>query len=78
MHLAEKLDAITREDACVIANTFRPHSSTRLLELLENERITVIPATLMRCWRREDFARPGPWLRLGVDDVWVYEKTAQK
>ncbi|MEI6536123.1 MAG: hypothetical protein WCN98_12320, partial [Verrucomicrobiaceae bacterium] len=32
-HLVERLDAITTDDATVIINTYRPHSSTRILEL---------------------------------------------
>ncbi len=32
-HLAERLCAMTRDDGSVIVNTYRPHSSTRILEL---------------------------------------------
>lgn len=33
MHLAESLGAITSDDGALIANTYRPHASTRILEL---------------------------------------------
>jgi hypothetical protein len=32
-HLAERLCALTRHDGALIVNTYRPHSSTRILEL---------------------------------------------
>lgn len=33
VHLAERLGAMTTDDASLIVNTYRPHSSTRILEL---------------------------------------------
>lgn len=73
-HLAAKLGAMTAPDASVIANTFRPHSSTRLLELFGKQFDYRNPADLDAALAEGGFAPVRAEGTALVYDVRIYEK----
>ncbi len=73
--LAEKVAATTTPTASLIANTFRPHRSVRLLELFGKQFDYRHPANLHEVWAKEGF-RPARTVGSAlVYDVIVYEKS---
>ena len=73
-HLAEKLDTMTADTAALIVNTYRPHASTRILELFgrrfdyrHRENLSELLATV-------NFRNPRLVGSGNIYDVKVYEK----
>lgn len=74
VHLAERLAAMTTDDASLIVNTYRPHASTRILELFGKKFDYREPAHLADLLATVRF-RPARVVGSGVIyDVKIYEK----
>jgi hypothetical protein len=74
-HLAVKLGAMTAPEASVIANTFRPHASTRLLELFGKQFDYRNPADLDAAMAEGGFVPSRSEGSALVYDVRVYDKS---
>lgn len=74
-HLAEKIAAITAPSASLIANTFRPHRSVRLLELFGKQFDYRHPANLHEVMAKEGFRPAHTQGSALVYDVIIYEKS---
>lgn len=73
-HLAEKIAATTAPAASLIANTFRPHRSVRLLELFGKQFDYRHPADLNQVLAKQGFRPTHTQGSALVYDVVVYEK----